>query len=50
MIGFLSKEEEKIMSEKGGKITYEFIEKALSKYEGDQYIKTLYPDFDQYER
>ncbi len=35
MIDFLTKKEEKIMSEKGGKITYEFIEKALKRYEDD---------------
>ena len=48
MLEYLTKEEEKIISEKGGKYVSEFIEKALTKYETDPVLKNLYKSFADY--
>ncbi len=50
MLDYLTREEDKLLSDKGGRVMSEFVEKAMVKYETDPYLKTLYKDFAHYER
>lgn len=50
MIQYLIKEENKISSQKGGKYVAEFIETTFNKYEEDNNLKTLYPNFKDFEK
>ncbi len=50
MLEYLSKEEEKIRSERGGKYVAQLVEKALANYETDPTLKALYKSFGHYEK
>lgn len=42
MLGYLGKEEEKMVQEKGGRLLADFIERALGRYDGEEMLRKNY--------